>query len=90
MSILSFEIVIYVLKILQTFQGKAARYILNNLPKWLIEKAAYDNVRCRPMIAFLPLVGDKGSVKASRQPSLEKTLAIMKKRQAKKSSASAN
>ncbi|KAG0360396.1 hypothetical protein BG005_010871 [Podila minutissima] len=72
-----------------TFQGKAARYILNNFPKWLIEKAAYDNVRNRPMIAFLPLVDDKGSVKASRQPSLEKTLAIMKKTQTKKSSASA-
>ncbi|KAG0034670.1 hypothetical protein BGZ81_003714 [Podila clonocystis] len=62
----------------ESFFSKLARFILNYLPKWLIEKAAYDNVRCRPQIAFLPQVKDVGLVAASPQPSLEKTLLIMK------------
>ncbi|KAF9334058.1 hypothetical protein BG006_002770 [Podila minutissima] len=65
----------------KTVQGKAARYILNNLPKWIIEKAAYDNVRSRPQVSFLPLVEDVGKVPASPQPSLAKTLEILRKRE---------
>lgn len=42
-------------------------YILNNLSKCIIEKAAYDNVRCRPQVSFLRLVEDGGKVKASPQ-----------------------
>ncbi|KAG0340529.1 hypothetical protein BG004_006365 [Podila humilis] len=72
----------------KTFQGKAARYVLTNFPKWLIEKAAYDNVRCRSMISFLPLVEDIGSLKPSKQPSLDKTLAILQKREGTHSSSS--
>ncbi|KAG0039388.1 hypothetical protein BGZ82_008488 [Podila clonocystis] len=62
----------------ESFFSKLARFILNYLPKWLIEKAAYDNVRCRPQIAFLPQVKDVGLLAASPQPSLEKTILIMK------------
>ncbi|KAF9302671.1 hypothetical protein BGZ74_005016 [Mortierella antarctica] len=65
----------------KTLQGKAARYILNNLPKLIIEKAAYDNVRSRPQVSFLPLVEDGGKIPASPQPSLDKTLEILKKRE---------
>ncbi|KAG0093167.1 hypothetical protein BGZ93_010792 [Podila epicladia] len=65
----------------ESFSSKLARLILNYLPKWLVEKAAYDNVRCRPQIAFLPQVKDVGLVAASPQPSLEKTLLIMKQQE---------
>lgn len=60
---------------------KGCMYILNSLPKWIIEKAAYDNVRCRPQVSFLRLVEDGGKVKASPQPSLHKTLDILKRRE---------
>ncbi|KAG0341796.1 hypothetical protein BG000_007979 [Podila horticola] len=65
----------------ESFSSKLARFILNYLPKWLIEKAAYDNVRCRPQISFLPQVKDVGLVVASPQPSLEKTLLILEQQE---------
>ncbi|KAF9302672.1 hypothetical protein BGZ74_005017 [Mortierella antarctica] len=68
-------------KVFHSFSSKLARFFLNYLPKWLVEKAAYDNVRCRPQIAFLPQVKDVGLVAASPQPSLEKTLLIMKQQE---------
>ncbi|KAF9426481.1 hypothetical protein BGZ94_006468 [Podila epigama] len=64
-----------------TWKGACARFALNHLPKWIMDRAAYRHVPCRPQVAFLPLVDDYGTIKASRQPSLEKTLPIVKRRQ---------
>jgi hypothetical protein len=57
-----------------------ARALLGGLPKWMKEKYAHNTITCRPQVSFLPLVEDKGSIKTAPQPSLEKTLLILKKR----------
>lgn len=57
-----------------------ARTLLGGLPKWMKEKYANTAIVCRPQVSFLPLVEDKGTVKTAPQPSLEKTLLILKKR----------
>ncbi|KAF9333321.1 hypothetical protein BG006_003770 [Podila minutissima] len=61
-------------------QGKMARALLGGLPKWMKEKYANTTIVCRPQVSFLPLVEDKGTIKTAPQPSLEKTLLILKKR----------
>lgn len=45
------------------------------------DKYAHTTITCRPQVSFLPLVEDKGTIKTAPQPSLEKTLLILRKRE---------
>ncbi|KAG0337910.1 hypothetical protein BG000_004805 [Podila horticola] len=60
-----------------TFRGKFTRWIVNHLPKSMLEKNATSNVGNRPRAAFLPLPPVRGSVKPDPQRSLTKTQAIL-------------
>ncbi|KAG0346439.1 hypothetical protein BG005_000740 [Podila minutissima] len=56
------------------------RMVFKNMPKWLMEKVIIRRTRSRPQVSFLPLLKDNGSVPPMAQPSLEKTLPIIKAR----------
>ncbi|KAF9325996.1 hypothetical protein BG006_010550 [Podila minutissima] len=60
-----------------TFRGKFARWLVNHLPKSILEKSAVAHVGNRPRAAFLPPPPVRGSVKPDAQPSLTKTQAIL-------------
>ncbi|KAG0081650.1 hypothetical protein BGZ93_002657, partial [Podila epicladia] len=60
--------------------SKATRQLFRHMPKWLWRLAMIKNAKIRPQASFLPQVEDNGTVKASYQPSLHKTLAILKER----------
>ncbi|KAG0360521.1 hypothetical protein BG005_010545 [Podila minutissima] len=60
--------------------SKATRQIFRHMPKWLWRLAMIKNAKLRPQASFLPQVEDNGTVKAGYQPSLHKTLAILKER----------
>ncbi|KAG0021950.1 hypothetical protein BGZ81_008729, partial [Podila clonocystis] len=62
--------------------SKTTRQIFLHMPKWLWRLAMSKGARNRPQVSFLPQVEDNGTVKAGYQPSLHKTLAIIKKRAA--------
>ncbi|KAG0343950.1 hypothetical protein BG004_004865 [Podila humilis] len=67
-----------------SYQGKMARAVMGNMPQWMKERYAQATLACRPQVSFLPLVEDLGKVKRAPQPSLEKTLLILKKRRTQK------
>ncbi|KAG0092244.1 hypothetical protein BGZ93_008407 [Podila epicladia] len=60
--------------------SKATRHLFRHMPKWLWRLAMAKNAKLRPQASFLPQVEDNGTVKAGYQPSLHKTLAILKER----------
>ncbi|KAF9899082.1 hypothetical protein BX616_003293 [Lobosporangium transversale] len=62
--------------------AKITRYISKNPPAWLWNILIKRMVESRPQVSFLPLVEDKGTVPPKYQPSLQKTLAIRKTREA--------
>ncbi|KAI9239642.1 hypothetical protein MVEG_07746 [Podila verticillata NRRL 6337] len=62
-----------------SYQGKMVRGLISSIPQWIKDKYAHTFITCRPQVSFLPLVEDKGAVKTAPQPSLEKTLLILKK-----------
>ena len=55
------------------------RAVLKWLPAWVWERIISSMAVVRPQAAFLPLIEDKPSLKPAHQPSLEKTLVILKK-----------
>ncbi|KAG0012508.1 hypothetical protein BGZ82_002577 [Podila clonocystis] len=54
--------------------------LFRHMPEWLMRIIRLKMVAVRPQLSFLPLVKDKGSVPPKYQPSLEKTLPILKER----------
>ncbi|KAF9388183.1 hypothetical protein CPB97_001483 [Podila verticillata] len=60
-----------------TLRGKVTRWVVNHLPKSMLEKSAVANVGNRPRVAFLPMPPVRGSVKPDPQRSLTKTQAIL-------------
>lgn len=55
---------------------------MKRIPPWLQRKIVIKMTETRPQVSFLPLVEDKGTVKPIYQASLQKTLAILKRRAA--------
>ncbi|KAG0029271.1 hypothetical protein BGZ81_003978 [Podila clonocystis] len=70
----------------KNLEAKLARATMKRMPKWLLKKIMVSMSVSRPQVSFLPLVEDKGQVKALYQASLQKTLAIIEQR--KKTAAS--
>ncbi|KAG0035933.1 hypothetical protein BGZ82_004917 [Podila clonocystis] len=66
----------------KSFQARVTRAALKHIPMWLQRKLLMRATETRPQVWFLPLVEDKGSVKPAYQASLQKTLALLKKRSA--------
>ncbi|KAG0359844.1 hypothetical protein BG005_011974, partial [Podila minutissima] len=61
--------------------SKTTRHLFRHMPKWLWRLAMIKNAKLRPQASFLPQVEDNGTAKAGGyQPSLQKTLAILKER----------
>lgn len=56
----------------------ATRAALKWLPAWVWKRIITSMAVIRPQASFLPLIEDKPSLKPAYQPSLEKTLAILK------------
>ncbi|KAG0321945.1 hypothetical protein BG000_003063 [Podila horticola] len=61
-----------------------SKSLFRHMPEWLIRIVRLKMVAARPQLSFLPLVKDKGSIPPKYQPSLEKTLPILKERAARK------
>ncbi|KAG0343494.1 hypothetical protein BG004_005271 [Podila humilis] len=64
----------------KSFAGAFIRYLHYRMPKWLWSRILKQSVLTRPQVSFLPLVEDKGSVPTLPQPSLHKTLPIIRAR----------
>ncbi|KAG0330710.1 hypothetical protein BG000_011556 [Podila horticola] len=64
----------------KNLMSKMSRQIFRHMPKWLWRLALIKNAKLRPQASFLPPVEDNGTVKVAYQPSLHKTLAILKER----------
>ncbi|KFH66086.1 hypothetical protein MVEG_08187 [Podila verticillata NRRL 6337] len=58
----------------------ATRQIFRHMPKFLWHRVMVKGSRPRPQASFLPQVTDNGTTEVLYQPSLHKTLAILKKR----------
>ncbi|KAG0035398.1 hypothetical protein BGZ82_005290 [Podila clonocystis] len=56
----------------------ATRAVLKWLPAWVWKRIITSMAVVRPQASFLPLIEDKSSLKPAHQPSLEKTLALLK------------
>ncbi|KAF9897787.1 hypothetical protein BX616_004987, partial [Lobosporangium transversale] len=63
-------------------KARIIRYLTKNMPTWLWNILVKRMLESRPQVSFLPLVEDKGTVPPIYQPSLQKTLAIRKAREA--------
>ncbi|KAG0018550.1 hypothetical protein BGZ81_010186 [Podila clonocystis] len=68
----------------KNFNAKIARLFFKYMPPWLMRQVIIKACRARPQVSFLPLIKDLGTVKPAKQPSLDKTLAIIEKRMAEK------
>ncbi|KAG0331845.1 hypothetical protein BG000_010558 [Podila horticola] len=66
----------------KNLQAKFTRIVMKRIPPWLQRKIVIKMTETRPQVSFLPLVEDKGTVKPIYQASLQKTLAILKRRAA--------
>lgn len=55
-----------------------ARAFMKRIPEWLWSKLMIRMSVIRHQASFLPLIESTGTVKPEHQPSLEKTLAILK------------
>ncbi|KAF9324164.1 hypothetical protein BG006_000810 [Podila minutissima] len=60
----------------KTITAAITRAVFKRSPAWLWRKVMTKRTSERPIVSFLPLVEDQGSVKPKYQPSLHKTLAI--------------
>ncbi|KFH66033.1 hypothetical protein MVEG_08134 [Podila verticillata NRRL 6337] len=56
------------------------RALLKRIPYWLWRKMLVKMSLSRPQVSFLPLAEDKGTLTPKYQPSLQKTLEILKRR----------
>ncbi|KAG0331450.1 hypothetical protein BG004_001657, partial [Podila humilis] len=56
----------------------AFRKFMKHIPAWMWRRLMIKMSVARPQVSFLPLVEDDATVKAQDQPSLHKTLAILK------------
>jgi hypothetical protein len=54
------------------------RAVMKRIPDWLWRRLMVRMSQMRHQASFLPLIESKGTVKPGYQPSLEKTLAILK------------
>ncbi|KAF9214783.1 hypothetical protein BGZ59_003008 [Podila verticillata] len=63
------------------FLGAFTKAMFKRIPAWLWRKVVVKMSIQRPQLSFLPLVEDKGTAEAAFQPSLHKTLAILKERE---------
>ncbi|KAK5796886.1 hypothetical protein F5H01DRAFT_373629 [Linnemannia elongata] len=54
----------------QSVSSKATRYIVKNMPAWVVRKFERRQFTNRPQAAFLPAAEDKGTIKTAPQPSL--------------------
>ncbi|KAF9954069.1 hypothetical protein BGZ72_004931 [Mortierella alpina] len=64
-----------------TFKAMISRFFVKNMPTWLWRKVLVRHAAIRPQVSFLPLVEDRGTVRPEYQPSLHKTLEILKSRE---------
>ncbi|KAF9406377.1 hypothetical protein BGZ94_003137 [Podila epigama] len=64
-----------------SLQGRLARFLVRNMPRWAKSMAGPTGITCRPQVSFLPLVKDTGAMRPVPQQSLEKTLLILKRKQ---------
>ncbi|KAF9904348.1 hypothetical protein BX616_001336, partial [Lobosporangium transversale] len=62
----------------QDLRGKALRFFMKNIPKWLWRIILIRALDSRPQLSFLEPVKDSGNVAPRYQPSLEKTLSILR------------
>ncbi|KAF9410340.1 hypothetical protein BGZ94_001678 [Podila epigama] len=69
--------------------GKIARYATKKMPAWAHRLALSRVISYRPQASFLPLAPDRGSKKATSQPSLKKTRKWRAKKEAAEASAKA-
>ncbi|KAG0029241.1 hypothetical protein BGZ81_003989 [Podila clonocystis] len=72
-------------KLFKSMGGKGivsalSKSLFRHMPRWLMRMIRLKMVAVRPQLSFLPLVKDKGPVPPKYQPSLEKTLPILKER----------
>ncbi|KAG0250137.1 hypothetical protein BG011_008634 [Mortierella polycephala] len=65
----------------RTMSARLTRFITKNMPRWLWRMILVKNAANRPQVSFLPLIEDKGTVKPQDQPSLRKTLEILRARE---------
>ncbi|KAF9897833.1 hypothetical protein BX616_004910 [Lobosporangium transversale] len=63
-------------------KARITRYATKKMPTWLWDILIKRMLESRPQVSFLPLIEDKGTVPPKYQPSLHKTLAIRKAREA--------
>ncbi|KAF9204205.1 hypothetical protein BGZ59_001204 [Podila verticillata] len=56
------------------------RTVIKHVPKWIWRKYMIKISEARPQVSFLPLVDDTGTARPAYQPSLHKTLAILRAR----------
>ncbi|KFH63684.1 hypothetical protein MVEG_10377 [Podila verticillata NRRL 6337] len=64
----------------KNLHSMAVKNFIRRIPSWLWKRIVAKSVLARPQASFLPLVEDKGTKPAIRQPSLYKTLPILEKR----------
>ncbi|KAG0331371.1 hypothetical protein BG004_001698 [Podila humilis] len=69
----------------KNFTGAVTRAIFRRMPTWLWRSVLKKTIAARPQVWFLPLVDDKGSIPPILQPSLLKTMALIKQRSKKMS-----
>ncbi|KAG0209585.1 hypothetical protein BGX28_010200 [Mortierella sp. GBA30] len=72
----------------RTLKAKLSRYMVKSMPTWLWHKILVQHAANRPQVSFLPLITDTGTVKPEYQPSLHKTLQIMRDKEANQAGAS--
>ncbi|KAF9387190.1 hypothetical protein CPB97_002862 [Podila verticillata] len=56
------------------------RTVIKHVPKWIWRKYMIKISEARPQVSFLPLVDDTGTARPAYQPSLHKTMAILRER----------
>ncbi|ORZ05135.1 hypothetical protein BCR41DRAFT_425599 [Lobosporangium transversale] len=66
----------------QTLKAKVTRFVMRNVPNWLWRIILTRKIDARPQLSFLELIPDNGSVPPRHQPSLEKTLSILRAQKA--------
>ncbi|KAG0248160.1 hypothetical protein BG011_000413 [Mortierella polycephala] len=60
------------------FRAKIIRYMAKHMPPWMHNASMRMNVMNRPQVSFLPLAKDTGSIRPQYQPSLFKTLEMIR------------
>lgn len=67
---------------LQNLRATLVRIVLKRLPNWIWKRIVIKMSTLRPQASFLPLIKDENKIKLMYQPSLAKTLPILKGQEA--------